>query len=291
MQPRHFEFNAPDPDGGGFHAIRGVEWGDRDNPKTVLCVHGLTRNARDFDFLARELARDFRVIAPSVAGRGKSEWLKNHAWYSYPLYVSDVLAMAEHMNIKNAHWVGTSMGGIIGMMIAAVKPDLMDKVVLNDIGAFIPADGLNRIGVYVRDEVRFKNEAEMLERMKKIFAPFGLTRDDQWRHLFDHSVRKNQDGSYSLDYDPAIGKAFKDADGKFQAASDIELWHFWNAMHHPVLLVRGADSDILLKQTADEMLQSKKGAPAELAEFQGFGHAPPLMQEDQIRLVKNWLLK
>jgi pimeloyl-ACP methyl ester carboxylesterase len=248
----------------------------------VVCVHGLTRNSRDFDALAQRLSTRCRVICPDIAGRGLSDHLQNPEDYGYPLYLSDMAALIARTGVERVDWVGTSMGGLIGMLLAAQPDAPLNRLVMNDVGPLVPKAALERLASYVGENPRF-DTLEALERhLRHIFAPFGPLTDAQWNHLAQHSALRLDSGRYALAYDPAIGNAFQ---GKLE---DVNLWPVWKAVRLPTLILRGADSDLLLESTAREMI---KNAPAgsKLVEFEGVGHAPALMAEDQITAVERFL--
>jgi len=274
-------FNALGPR--GFHRVHYTEWGAADNPHVVVCVHGLTRNGRDFDFLARHLSSRCRVVCPDVAGRGLSERLTHPEDYGYPLYLADMAALIARTGAERVDWVGTSMGGLIGMLLAVQPGAPLRRLVMNDVGPFIPKAALERLAAYVGQDPRF-DTLEAVERyLREIFAPFGPLTDEQWEHLAQHSARRLDNGRFALAYDPAIGNAFK---GPLQ---DVNLWPVWRAIGVPVLVLRGAESDLLLAETAREMMESAP-AGSKLLEFGGIGHAPALMANDQIEAVEAFLL-
>jgi pimeloyl-ACP methyl ester carboxylesterase len=266
---------------GGFHRIAYADWGAPGNA-TVLCVHGLTRNGRDFDRLAGALEDRFRVVCPDIAGRGRSDWLIDPAGYVNPHYVADMVTLLARLGAETLDWVGTSMGGIMGMLAAAMPGTPVRRLVLNDVGPFIPKAALARIGNYVGADPRFDDVAGVESYLRKVHASFGDLTDENWRHMAAHGARRREDGSYGLAYDPAIGNAFKGA-----TLPDVDLWVFWDAIQCPVLVLRGADSDLLLAETADEM--TRRGPKATLVEVEGCGHAPALMAADQIAAVRDWL--
>jgi pimeloyl-ACP methyl ester carboxylesterase len=279
VQAKHFSALGPH----GFHRVAYTEWGDEKNPDVVMCVHGLTRNGRDFDFLARGLEKDFRVICPDVAGRGQSEWLTHKEDYTYPLYVADMAALIARLNVEAVNWVGTSMGGLIGMFIASQPNTPIKKLVLNDAGAFIPKSSLERIGAYVGADPAFDSVEALEQTMRVISAPFGPLTDAQWRHLAVHMAIKKADGKIHFNYDPDISIPFK------QAQQDMSLWPIWNNVSCPVLITRGVNSDLLLLDTVEKMKQGK--ANVQSAEIANTGHAPMLMDDAQIELVRAFLLK
>ena len=285
-----------------FHRMHYVEWGDPAAERVVICVHGLTRNGRDFDTLAQALAQDFRVICPDVAGRGLSDWLPAREDYGYPQYCADMTSLIARVTTPSAargvlgrlfhggrsrprrlYWVGTSMGGIIGMLLASRAGNPIDKLVVNDVGAIVPRAALERIAQYVGKDLRFKTFEDLEAMLRLVLAPFGALADAQWRHIAETASKQHEDGSWGMRYDPAIGFAFR---GPF---GDVDLWQFWDAIACPTLLLRGAQSDLLLKDTADAM--TRRGPRPRLVEFEGVGHAPPLMVEDQIRAVREFLME
>jgi pimeloyl-ACP methyl ester carboxylesterase len=266
----------------GFHRVTYYEWGDAANPRVVLCVHGLTRNGRDFDTLAQALAADYRVVCPDVAGRGHSEWLRHKPDYGYALYLSDMAALPARTGAEQVDWIGTSMGGLIGMMLAAQQANPIRRLLVNDIGPFIPKAALERLATYVGNAPRFETPEQFERYLRSIFAAFGPLTDWQWRHLAEHSSRRYDDGSLSVSYDPAIGTAFAGA------LQDVVLWPVWDAVSCPTLVLRGKQSDLLLRDTAEEM--TRRGPKARLVELDGIGHAPALMAGDQIAIVRDFLL-
>ena len=265
----------------GFHRVNYYEWGDADNPNVLICVHGLTRNGRDFDDLARALSSEYRVLCPDVAGRGKSEWLMHKEDYGYPLYCSDMAALIARSRATQVDWVGTSMGGLVGMFLAAQPDSPVRRLVMNDVGAVIPKASLERLSSYVGKDPRYASFDDFEQYMRAISAPFGPLTDAQWRHLAQTNGREFEDGRWGPNYDPALGLAFR------VALTDMVLWPFWDQVRCPTLLLRGADSDLLLAETAQEM--TRRGPKASLVEIAGIGHAPMLMAEDQIGVVKEFL--
>lgn len=270
----------------GLHRMAYVEWGDRDNPRVVICLHGLTRNGRDFDDLARALADDFRVVCPDVVGRGRSDWLGVKSDYGFPLYVSDMITLIARLDVDKVSWVGTSMGGVIGMLIASQPHSPIARLVLNDVGPVITAASLKRIGPYVGTAPRFATMAEAEAYIRQVSAPFGPLTDVQWRHLTNYSVRPvgGPDGGFVMIYDPALGDVFR----AMPTTEDIDLWPVYERVSCPTLALRGAESDLLKHETLEAM--SARGPCAKTAEFAGVGHAPMLMDPLQIAVVRDFLL-
>jgi len=266
----------------GFHRVAYREWGDAENPHVVVCVHGLTRNSRDFDRLAAHLAHRCRVICPDVAGRGESEWLRHAADYGYPLYLSDMAALIARSGATTIDWVGTSMGGLIGMFLAAQPGNPIRRLVMNDVGPLVPKAALERLATYVGEDPAFEGLPELEIYLRRICAPFGPLTDAQWQHLARHSARHRPDGKLGLAYDPAIGDALR------APLNDVVLWPVWSAVKAPVLVLRGAESDLLLPETAQRMITFAPPG-SRLATFDGVGHAPALMADDQIAVVETFL--
>jgi pimeloyl-ACP methyl ester carboxylesterase len=272
----------------GFHHLSYVVWppsaASAATGRVVICVHGLTRNARDFDFLARDLAdAGYLVVCPDMVGRGESDWLAVPQGYGLPQYCADVTDLIARLDVERVDWVGTSMGGMIGMTLAAQANAPLGRLVLNDIGPFIPKSALERIASYAGSDPRFADLAEAEAYLREIHAPFALT-DAHWRYLTEHSVRPaDANGGLRLHYDPAVLGAFGTA-----PFEDVDLWALWERVTQDVLVLRGRESDLLLAETAREM--AARGPRAEVVEIPGCGHAPMLMDPRQIAVVRDWLL-
>ena len=270
----------------GFHRLHYTDWGDPANPRAVICVHGLTRNCRDFDALAAALQDRLRIVSVSIAGRGLSDWLPNKEDYTYPQYSTDMTALIARVTATGANdlaWVGTSMGGMLGMLLAAQKNTPIRRLVLNDVGTIIPKASMARIGTYAGKDPRFSSFAETEQYVRAVSASFGPLTDTQWQHLTTTNSKQHDDGSWGMNYDPGIALPFRKA-----LADDIVLWKYYDAVRCPTLLLRGAQSDLLLRDTAVEMTQ--RGPKPKLVEFAGVGHAPMLMADDQIAAVRDFLL-
>ncbi len=273
------------------HHIAYTEWGDPNNPHVVVCVHGLTRNCRDFDYLAQVLSKTCRVICVDVVGRGQSDWLENAKDYDYyPLYISDAAELIAHIKDQydesiRLDWIGISLGGLIGMMLA-IQPDIsvkLNKLVMSDIGPLIPMSALSRMSEYVGKDLRFSSLIALKDYIKKISVPFGPLSEEQWHHMTVHSARQFEDGQYGFCYDPKISISFKE-----HALKDIDLWEYWDQLTIPTLVLRGAKSDVLNTKTAEEM--RRRGAGATIVDFPWIGHAPVLMDDEQIAVVQRFLM-
>lgn len=291
MQPTRHSILVPNllAPGGGKHEIVFYEWGDPAAERVTVCVHGLTRNARDFDLLAQALAASGRrVLSLNMAGRGDSAWLADPVDYNYGSYVADCLAVLDNFHLRGVEWVGTSMGGIIGMIIAAKHSDRIKKLVLNDIGSFISAKALGRIYDYVRAiPSSFANFSEADAYLSGIFAPFGITDSAQWEHFSEHSVQRLENGRVRLAVDPAIAEPLRQASHDFTEVHDVHLGEVWKEVDQPTLILRGALSDVLDAETVSAMRSTH--LLAETATIEGVGHAPSLMDPAQIRRVLQWL--
>lgn len=295
----------------GFHRIAYTEWGDPGAGRVLVCAPGLTRNARDFDFLAQRLSARCHVICMDVAGRGASDWLPDKADYGFDLYEADGAALIARASARprqplfawlqrvlpertaEVHWVGTSMGGILGMLLAAQPGSPIRRLVLNDVGATIPWGALARLKGFLRRHEPFASLADAARHVREVYAGFGPLTDSQWRHLARHSVTRLKDGRYRLAYDPAIETSLwngSDLDMPIglELVRGINLWRHWDAIRAPTLILRGAESDVLPRDVAREMLG--RGPKARLVEFAGVGHAPALMAADQIDAIEAFLL-
>lgn len=269
----------------GFHSVAYTEWGPPAGRPALVCAHGMTRNGRDFDLLAAAMEDRYRVACPDVVGRGRSDWLADHAGYGYPQYASDMAALIARLDVAAVDWVGTSMGGLIGMILAARTDTPIRRLVINDIGPFIPKAFLSRLRRYVGTDPRFPDLAALEAYLREVHAPFGDLEDGQWRHLAAHGNRALEEGGYGLAYDPAIARAAFTGD----EPEDVMLWEIWDRVQCPVLLLRGAESDLLLPETVAEM--KTRGPRMDVVEIPGCGHAPALMAADQIAIVRDWLAK
>jgi pimeloyl-ACP methyl ester carboxylesterase len=268
----------------GLHRVAYVEWGEADNPRVLVCAHGLARVGRDFDDLARSLCDRYRVVCPDIVGRGRSAWLTDPAHYQVPQYVSDMVTLIARLDVETVHWVGTSMGGLIGMGLASLPDSPVRALVLNDVGPTIKAAALARIAEYLGRAPVFPDLASAEGYIRFVSAPFRLSTDAQWRHLTETSLRP-VDGGYTLHYDPAIAKPLA-AQGAL--AGDIDIWPIYEAIRCPTLAVRGELSDLLDRDTHQAM--AERGPRAHLAEIPGVGHAPMLMDASQIDVVRDFLI-
>ena len=281
-QPRDRFVQCASP--AGLHRIAYREWGDPKAP-VLVCVHGLTRCARDFDTLAAAMSDRYRVVCPDVAGRGNSGWYADPMLYQPPQYVADMVTLIARLDVETVHWVGTSMGAVIGMALAAQKDSPIRRLVINDAGPVITKVSLERIATYVGMAVPLPTFEHAVQYVRAVSASFGPHTDDEWKFLAEVVVRRNDDGSYRLHYDPKLAEPFR----KNMPEGDLELWPLWNAIRCPTLVLRGGLSDLLTKETAQKMTET--GPKARLVEFAGVGHAPTLMHADQVKAVRDFLLE
>ena len=283
LEPRRRSVQCASP--AGLHRIAYREWGDARNREVLVCVHGLTRSSRDFDELARTLCGQFRIVCPDVAGRGDSDRLADAKLYSWAQYVADMVTLLARLDVESVNWLGTSMGGFVGMALAAQPGSPVKKLVLNDAAPVIGKAALERIGSYLGQALSFASLEEAEQYVRAIAAPFGPHTDAQWRFLAETWVRRNEDGSWRPHYDTRIAEAYRAT----MPDKDLELWHLYDAVRCPTLLVRGELSDVVSRQAAAEM--TRRGPKAKVAEIRGVGHAPTLLQPDQIALVRDFLLE
>lgn len=268
----------------GFRRMAYWEWGSPHNKNVAVCVHGLTRNGRDFDWIANALSDRYRVLCPDVLGRGRSDWLDDPQGYTYAAYLADMATLIARSGAEEVDWIGTSMGGIIGMMLAASANAPIRRLVVNDVGPVIPKIFVERILEYVGQDPVFPNQDAAEQYLRQVLAPFGNLTDEQWRHLVQHGVRLREDGQLALAYDPRIVEPIR-----AQPPQDVEMWAIWDLITCPVLVLRGEQSDLLLPETVGQMRH--RGPGCEVEEFEGVGHAPALMDAEQIHTVNTWLLE
>lgn len=302
---------SPDP-AAAPHAMAYWQWGNPAAGHVIVCVHGLSRQGRDFDVLARALVaqaqeqgHQVRVVCPDVVGRGQSEWLVDPAGYQIPTYAADVLTLLARLDseapLTTLDWVGTSMGGLIGMAVLGSPqlklPKPVRKLVLNDVGPTLEWAALQRIGTYLGRAGEFTSVQAAAEALWAVSSSFGPHTPDQWLALCEPMLRPVQTPGpaesagptrWQLHYDPAIALPFRSATEASTAAGQAALWHLYEQIKADTLLIRGASSDLLSKATAEDMMQ--RGPQAKLVEFEGVGHAPTLVSDHQVSVVAHFLL-
>jgi len=269
---------------GGFHRVAYTEWGDERDDRLAVCVHGLTRNGRDFDELAKALQKKRRVACPDIVGRGRSDWLTDKSQYNFITYCADMTALLARLRGTSVDWIGTSMGGQIGMILAAQPSTPIARLVLNDIGPFVPKEAPRRLLAYAGTQpAPFASLGDAERYIRDIYAPFGKLTDAQWAHLTRHSLKEIDGGRYALAYDPGIVEPLKE-----MQRADFHIWPLWDRIRCPVLVLRGKESDVLLESTVEEM--RRRGPSVEVVEIDGVGHAPTLTDPKHVRIVRDWLL-
>lgn len=275
-------------DAQGLHRMAYWEWGDPANAKVLVCVHGLSRQGRDFDTLARAMSAEYRVVCPDVVGRGQSDWLADPSGYQIPAYAADMVTLLARLNSGTVHWVGTSMGGLIGLVVAALKNSPISRLVLNDVGPAVELDAIARIGAYLGAPLRWKSLEEAADALWAISQGFGPHTREQWLELTRPMIKPDGDG-FVPHYDLHIGDAFRSITPEIIKAGEAQVWAMYQSLRCKVLLLRGAESDLLTQATAKAM--TERGPKAELHEFAGIGHAPMLNSADQVAVVREFLLR
>lgn len=271
----------------GLHRMAYWEWGDAACSRVLVCVHGLSRQGRDFDTLALALRSEYRVVCPDVVGRGESDRLSDPAGYQISAYVADMVTLLARLDARTVHWVGTSMGGLIGMGLAGLPHSPLDRLVLNDVGPALDASGIARIAAYVGNSLSWPSEEAAADYLLTISAGFGPHSREQWLALTRPMLRRQGSG-WRLHYDPAIAANLHAITPAAAAAGEAALWAAYDAIRCPTLVLRGAESDLLSRATATAM--SERGPHARLHEFPGVGHAPTLIAADQVGVVREFLL-
>jgi pimeloyl-ACP methyl ester carboxylesterase len=270
----------------GLHRMAHWEWGDPRNPRVVVCAHGLSRQGRDFDTLAAALSDTWRVVSVDVVGRGQSDWLADPMGYTIPGYVADMVTLLARLDAESVDWVGTSMGGLIGLGLASLKNSPLRRLVLNDVGPVIEPASLQRIGAYLGQPVRWSSLDEAADALWAISQGFGPHSREQWLALTRPQLMADGDG-FKPRSDPGIAVPFRAITPELAKAGEAMLWQAYDRLRLPVLLLRGAGSDLLSPATARQM--TERGPRARLVEFPGVGHAPTLVQPDQVAAVEDFL--
>ena len=262
--------------------IHFVEWGREDAPPLIMW-HGLARTSRDFDDIAGALADTYRIICPDTIGRGLSQWSSDpDKEYCFAFYARIAQALVNQLGIDKMRWVGTSMGGALGIVAAATTlKGRITHLVLNDIGPALAAPAVERIKAYTGNPPQFDTVTELEQFFRTTYLPYGWQSDAQWRRMTETSTRRQPNGKVTPHYDPAMVGQF------IVHPDDYDLWEEYDALDMPTLLMRGIDSDLLLQEVAEEM--TRRGPRAQLAVIPGCGHAPALNVPEQIELVRDFL--
>ena len=270
----------------GFHRINYLEWGDAkkfNNHETLLCVHGLTRNAHDFDFLAAKMCDKYRVVCPDVVGRGDSDHVPTPDGYNYLQYNSDMNALIARLGVTEVNWVGTSMGGIMGMVLAGVSQSPIRRLIVNDIGPEVSRDALLSIAEYIGRSDEFATLDDVEKYLREIYREFAPMTDEDWAQMAHYSSRRTKRGTFRLKADNRVGEAFRDSISYF----NVDMWDTWERITCPVLVMRGTESSFLSHETAQKMLTC--GPETTLVEFENTGHTPTLRNEEQVNVIADWL--
>jgi pimeloyl-ACP methyl ester carboxylesterase len=273
----------------GLHTMAYKEWGDPSNRNVLVCVHGVTRVSDDFDRLAVALCDRYRIVCPDVVGRGRSSWLRDPKYYQLPQYVSDMVTLIARLNVDKVHWFGTSMGGLIGMGLASLQSSLLQKLVLNDIGPSLNFAAISRISGYIGQEVRLDSFDEAAGYIRSISMGFGPHTEEEWKKIALDVLRQDQQGKWIRHYDLKLAVPFQSETEESTKRAQTALWAAYDAIQCPTLVVRGAESDLLTRDTAREM--TMRGPKARLVELPGVGHAPTFMHADQIAIAKEFLIE
>jgi pimeloyl-ACP methyl ester carboxylesterase len=284
----------------GFHKIAFTEWGALSGRPVVICVHGLTRHSRDFDSLAHYLSiRHNHVFCPDIVGRGDSDWLKNPLHYTYEQYLADMNAMVARTQAREVNWIGTSMGGLIGMMLAALPYSPIKCLILNDVGPHIPVNAIARLAKYAGPDPHFPSLAVAKQFYKNVYADFGDLTEPQWDHFTETSVREITPGQFISKFDQGVKTSHarnnlgwrllfhphKALEGTFL---DVDLWDIWQKITCPVLVIHGENSDILLPSTIEKMQRLHPNT--NVIEIANTGHAPALLELSQHEMIDEWLI-
>ncbi len=279
-------------DARGLHRMAYWEWGEARNPRVLVCVHGLARQGRDFDTLARDLCDSYRVVCPDVVGRGKSDWLADPMAYGLPTYVADMVTLLARLDAEVVDWVGTSMGGLIGIALAALEHSPIRQLVLNDVGPVVQPAFVQRLSTYLGMPVRWSTEQQAADAMWDISTGFGPHSPEEWLALTrPQLVPDEQDGKpgFKPHYDPAIAVPVRAMTPAIAAAGQALLWQMYDRIGARTLLLRGALSDLLSEQTAREM--ARRGPRPTVHELPGVGHAPTLVAANQRAVLRRFLLE
>ncbi len=285
-QPRERDVVCADPT--GLHRMAYTEWGDPDNPRVLVCVHGLTRSGRDFDRVAAALSDVYRVVCPDVAGRGRSDWLPDPNRYLLPQYIADMVTLIARLDVEQVDWFGTSMGGLIGMALAGLPGSPVRKLLVNDVGPHIEPEALRRIGEYVGQSVQFSTLDEAIAFAASLASTFGPLTADEWREINTPLFRQRDDGAWVFRYDPAIAGPFGATTPEAGAAGEAALWRLFAAIAGPVLIVRGEESDLLSRETVSRMIEC--GRSVQSVEIPGVGHAPAFLDPQQIAVARRFFV-
>ena len=278
-----FYVTCTSPD--GPHRMAYHAWGNPNNPKVLVCVHGLTRRGSDFKTLAEAMSQDYYVVCPDVVGRGDSDRLQNPMLYAVPQYVADMASLVAHLGVAQVDWFGTSMGGLIGMVYAAMPKSPIRRMLINDVGPRIEPEAIKRLGSYVGQPFSFSHRADALQRLNEICASFGSHTPEEWE-IYNGPMLVQKDGLWVMHYDPNISVPFASVNPIMAKAGEMAMWHAFKQIHIPMLIVRGGESDLLSAKTVAEMC--KVNPYIRSIEIPGVGHAPAFVKLEQVALAKEF---
>ncbi|MFI4956374.1 MAG: alpha/beta fold hydrolase [Gammaproteobacteria bacterium] len=278
-KPTKHTVTLPDP--AGTHQMVYYEWGNPENPRVLVCLHGLTRNGRDFDFLAAALLNEYRILAPDLIGRGKSEWMKDPALYTIEQYVADLVGWMHQLGLKKVDFLGASLGGILGMLITVQPNSPIQRLLLDDIGPIIKKESANRLSEEVESNPTFKSLGELKDFLKHVYATTGTMEPYHWDHLLAHDHISLPDGTYARAYDPQLFMSFLP-----MLHGDIAFWPVFKAIHIPIFVLHGEQSVVLTPDICAEMKQYQPTIT--IVDLPGITHCPSLMDERIIGIVKHW---
>lgn len=267
----------------GFYHMAYREWTGPVDAPTLVCVHGLTRNSRDFEAFAEAMRAHYRVIAPDLPGRGLSDRLPNPDDYAFPTYVTAMATLIARLDVESVDWLGTSMGALIGMLLAATPKQPIGRLVLNDAGPVVSRNFLLQMAARLGVAMRFDTLEGVVEAMRAAYGPQPDLSDEQWRQIAVNGARAEPDGRWRLDYDPHIGDVYRAGE-----LADVTMWPIYDRVNCPTLMLRATESTVFSSGVAEEM--TRRGPRAKLVEFRGHGHAPWLMNEGQISATRDFLL-
>ncbi|SLN52557.1 alpha/beta fold hydrolase [Roseisalinus antarcticus] len=267
----------------GFHMIAYHVWGKPDDVRPLFCVHGLTRHGGDFDPLARALAGRRKIVCPDLVGRGASDWLPDPDDYHVPQYNCDLTAVLAAAGCSEVDWIGTSLGGLCGIVMAGLPNSPIRRLVINDVAPEVPMPALRRVAGYLAGPIRLADYAATEAHLREIYAGFGPMTDDDWRHMAHTSVYREDDGSYAPHFDPGIGENFR----QYWLLVRFNFWTYWKRIKCPILILRGTNSDFLTPELLARMVAEQPGAS--VIEFDGVGHTPTLNTAAQIDPILSWL--
>lgn len=271
------------PNPAGKHQMTYYEWGNPQSERVLVCVPGLTRNGRDFDFLAAALGHEYRILAVDLIGRGKSDWMQDPAHYTIEQYIADLMGWMHQLGLSQVDFIGASLGGILGMLIAAMPHSPIQRLILDDVGPVIKQESIARLSGEVKANPIFASLGELKDFLKKVYAQTGSMEPYHWDHLLAHDHLALPEGGYARAYDPQLFKSF----APMQNGHDITFWPVFKAIHVPIFVLHGSESSVLTPDICAQMLEAQPTMT--IIDLPGIGHAPSLMDERHIRLIAGWL--